>query len=186
MPNELVSPGTAVAKGLPTKTTGADESSEGTALPNFPNVAGRKTCRSCGLENAADADTCARCRKALVGNRLAVTSGIYAVQKPAGVVEDVEELKAAIVTDLGGESELTTLERAYVGHLGDVEVTLQLLMQDIEARGLLTPVGGVRRVYDQLLSGIDRWDKLAQRLGLKRRTKRVPTIDEYVRQKAPR
>jgi hypothetical protein len=136
--------------------------------------------------NPPEADACVSCRKVLVGNRLAVTAGVYAVQKPAAVVEDVERMKAAITVDLGGESELTELEKAYVGRLGDVEVTLQLLMMDIEARGLLTPAGSVRKVYDQLLSGIDRWDKLAQRLGMKRRARRVPTVGEYVTQMARR
>ena len=63
--------------------------------------------------------------------------------------------------------------------LAEVEVTLRLLAHDIAGRGLLTPSGGVRRVYDQLLAGVDRWDKLAQRIGVKRRVRDV-TFDAAI------
>ena len=46
---------------------------------------------------------------------------------------------AQVVTDLGGEGELSALERAYVAKLRDLEVTQRLLMADIAYRGLVTP-----------------------------------------------
>src|SRR5262249_10134053 len=105
------------------------------------------------------------------GNQAAVQTGIYSVRKRAEVQARVAAFTGGIVSDLGGESELSTIERAYIDKLGDVEVTLRLLADDIASRGLLTPVGGVRRAYEQFLRGIDRWDRLAQRLGMKRRAK---------------
>jgi hypothetical protein len=109
----------------------------------------------------------------LTGNQVARRVGLYARQQPEGLREDVERLTAGIVADLGGEGELSTLERAYVNKIGDVEITLRLLAHDIARRGLLTPSGGVRHVFDSLLAGIDRVDRLAQRLGMRRRSKHV-------------
>lgn len=120
----------------------------------------------------------------LPGNQARRTVGLYARQQPAGLREGVQDFAAGVIADLGGASELSTLEKAYVGRLGDVETTLRLLMDDIQRRGLLTHSGGVRRVYDELLSGIDRWDRLAQRLGLRRRAKQAPTLAEYLEQRA--
>ena len=50
--------------------------------------------------------------------------------------------------DLGGESELSTIERTYVGHLVGIERGLLLLGHDMAVRGPLTPVGGVRGGHD--------------------------------------
>jgi hypothetical protein len=116
------------------------------------------------------------------GNQVARQAGIYARQQPADLRERVNELTAGILSDLGGVDELSTLERAYVGRLAEVEVTLRLLAHDIAERGLLTPSGGVRRVYDQLLAGLDRWDKLAQRIGTKRRARPVQSATEIMRE----
>lgn len=111
------------------------------------------------------------------GNQAARQHGLYSRQQSEELREYVTQLKAGIVADLGGEAALSTLERAYVDRLGDVEITLQLLAADIARRGLLTHNGGVRRVYERLLSGIDRWDRLAQRIGLARRTRHVEPLD---------
>ena len=67
---------------------------------------------------------------------------------------------AQVVTDLGGEGELSALERAYVAKLRDLEVTQRLLMADIAHRGLVTPAGGVRRPFAAFLSAIDRFGRL--------------------------
>jgi hypothetical protein len=91
-----------------------------------------------------------------------------------------DQLMMGIVADLGGESELTTLQRSYIRRLGDVEITIRLLASDIATRGLLTPAGGVRNVYGAFLAGIDRFDKLAQRIGLKRGERPIPTVRQYL------
>jgi hypothetical protein len=114
----------------------------------------------------------------LPGNAAARQTGIYAQTQAPELREHVDRLTSGIVADLGGASELSTLEAAYVARLGDIETTLRLLAADIARRGLLTPSGGVRRVYDQLLAGIDRWDRLAQRLGMKRRARRLNVAEQ--------
>ena len=91
-----------------------------------------------------------------------------------------DELMAGIVSDLGGESELSTLERSYVRKIADLEITIRLATADIARAGLLTPGGRVRDTYSALLAGIDRFDRLAMRLGLKRRTKPAQTLAEVL------
>ncbi len=141
-----------------------------------------KVCRPCGTVNAADANACVRCHKILAGNRLAVTTGIYAQHHPADLRERVDRFAADVVADLGGADELSTLERAYIGRLADVEMMLRLLAQDIAEKGLMTPAGSVRRSYEQLLAGVDRWDRLAQRLGMRRRPKAIASAQEIIAQ----
>jgi hypothetical protein len=77
------------------------------------------------------------------------------------------------VADLGGEGELSTLEKATAGHLGDIHTTLRLLVNDLVVRGMFTPAGNPRKTYDAFLKGLDRWDRYCQRLGLKRRARHV-------------
>ncbi len=117
----------------------------------------------------------------LSGNQVARQSGVFAVHQSPAVLESADAFAAQVMTDLGGEGELSALEQAYVAKLRDLEVTQQLLMADIAHRGLVTPAGGVRRPFSAFLSSIDRFDRLAQRLGLKRRTRKVPSAHELLR-----
>ena len=117
----------------------------------------------------------------LPGNQVARQSGVFAVHQPPELLESADAFAAQVVADLGGEHELSALERAYVAKLRDLEVTQQLLMADIAHRGLVTPAGGVRRPFAAFLSAIDRFDRLAQRLGLSRRARQVPSAHELLR-----
>ena len=156
----------------------AESPDAGAAPPRLNGNGDGWRCPTCGNgPHPLDADLCAR-GHFRAGNQVARQLGLYARQQPAELRERVDRLTAGILSDLGGEDELSTLERAYVGRLADVEVTLRLLAHDIAERGLLTPSGGVRRVYDQLLAGIDRWDRLTQRIGVKRRARRVSSAME--------
>jgi hypothetical protein len=132
---------------------------------------------ACGAgRHAQDPHRCARGHVA-VDNSIARQTGIYARVPPPEVKEAVEQLVAGVVSDLGGTSALSTIERGYIEKLGAVDATVRLLAHDIAARGLLTESGGVRRVHDAFLNAIDRWDRLAQRLGTKRRPRRVDTLE---------
>ena len=87
---------------------------------------------------------------------------------------------SGIASDLGGASELSTLENSYVSKLGDIDITIRLLTHDIAVNGLLTPGGRVRDVYDKLLAGLAAFDRYAQRVGLERRAKRVPSLSDVL------
>jgi hypothetical protein len=57
--------------------------------------------------------------------------------------------------------------------LRSLELRARLLDADLEEHGLMTPSGGVRKAHKAFLEAVVVWDRLAQRLGTKRRAKRV-------------
>jgi hypothetical protein len=155
------------------------------APPFAPN--GGVVCPQCGAVNPPGAKVCKatpKCGSFLPANQAAKTTGIHVRSQPPNLKEHAAELMAGVTSDLGGEAELTTLENSYVRKLGDIDITLRLLTHDIAVNGLLTPGGRVRDVYDKLLSGLAAFDRYAQRLGLERRTKRVQSISDIMREHA--
>jgi hypothetical protein len=92
---------------------------------------------------------------------------------------NADELKDQIVADLGGLENLSALELSYVRKIADVEVTLRLLLAEIQRGGMFTSGARVRDVYAALLAGLDRFDRLAQRVGLRRRAKSAPDIRDW-------
>jgi hypothetical protein len=99
---------------------------------------------------------------------------------PPDLRGQLDAFRAGLEDDQGGAAELTTIGSGYVRRLTQLEACLSLLIADLETRGLLTARGRVRNSYMLLLQSIDRWDKLAQRLGMTRRTKRLPSLQEYL------
>jgi hypothetical protein len=97
----------------------------------------------------------------------------------------VDEFRAAVITDRGGPSELTTVEAAYIRRLSEVEAVARLLAADLAARGLTTPRGRVRSTMSRWLETLDRWDKFAQRVGVTRRARAVETLRDYLRTARP-
>lgn len=143
-----------------------------------PSPVGSVVCARCQTSNPTDAELCSRCKSFLPANQLQRTHGVYAkTPPPADLREKVDELRAGVIADRGGESELSTLELSYVEKLGDIDVTIRLLTHDIAVNGLLTKSGGVRGVYDKLLAGLAAFDRYAQRVGVERRPKGVHPLD---------
>jgi hypothetical protein len=128
-------------------------------------------CPRCGTKHEPGAPRCAACRGFLPGNQAARTHGLSARHVPADLRMDADQLKDNIVSDLGGLENLSALEISYVRKIADTEVMLRLLLHSMVNGGVLTSGGKVRDVYPAFLAGIDRFDRLAQRIGLKRRQK---------------
>jgi len=143
-----------------------------------------QSCPHCQASIGPDRDACSACGRFQPQNQAAVKAGIYSVQKGAAVRECADSLTRGIVSDLGGETELSTLQLSYVHKLADLEVVIRLLSADIVRRGLLTPAGAVRNTHPQLLATLTLFDRYASRLGLGRRAKSVMTLDQYIVQKA--
>ena len=57
---------------------------------------------------------------------------------------------------------------------------LTLLADDLNRRGLLTSRGRMRSTYQAYMLAVDRWDRLAQRLGVERRQRAVNSFHEAV------
>lgn len=163
--------------GDPAETVESTPSAEN-ARPSDSQRVGDVICARCQTLNRADDQLCSRCKSFLPKNQLQREHGIYSrLPPPADLREKVDDLRAGVISDRGGDSELSTLERSYVEKLGDIDVTIRLLTHDIAVHGLLTKSGGVRGVYDKLLAGLAAFDRYAQRIGVERRAKVVHPLD---------
>ena len=85
-----------------------------------------------------------------------------------------------ITEDLGGDVELTGIERGMVRETARVEVIVASLGQELLTNGTLTEKGHARQATAVYLSVLDRYIKLASTLGLKRRARRVATLAEVL------
>lgn len=145
---------------------------------------------SCGAPvHAARAGMCAK-GHALPGNRLAFKTGVRSFENrgPAALPDmlrlSVEEFREAVITDRGGALELSTLEAAYIRRLGEVETVARLLASDLASHGLTTSRGRVRGTFSRWLECLDRWDRLAQRVGTDRRARAV-SLSDYLSKAVP-
>jgi hypothetical protein len=131
---------------------------------------------ACGAgQHPNDSERCAR-GHALVNNGLARTTGEYARQHPADVVERADALLEGLVADLGGEDEMTALERAAASKLRAVEILFENNIRVFVAEAPGSKLG--QRAHDNALSAIDRFVRLAGLLGTKRRARQVGNLAE--------
>ena len=117
----------------------------------------------------------------------ALKHGVHSYEKhgasalPDVLRQTVEQFREAVIADRGGASELSTLEAAYIRRLSEVETVTRLLASDLVQRGLMTAKGRVRGTFTRWLEALDRWDRLAQRIGVQRMAKPALTLDAYLR-----
>ena len=130
-------------------------------------------CRRCGTAFEPGAGRCVKCKSFAFANQEARGLGLQAHHHPVELRMTADELMAGVASDRGGDADLSTLERAYIRKLGDLEICIRILTENIAGQGLLTPGGRVRDVYDKLLVGLDRFDRYAQRVGITRKAKRI-------------
>ena len=114
----------------------------------------------------------------LRGNSGAVKSGAYRAGLRAGGIPselllEMTAFREAVSADRGGLEQMTEIERGYTRRLVELETFCRLLVGDIQARGIVTKAGRVRNSYTLFLSTCDRWDRIAGKLGMDRREKRL-------------
>jgi hypothetical protein len=93
-----------------------------------------------------------------------------------------ERFKAQVLSDLGGE--LSEIELGLVEMLCSTKSILNLLAADMQRNGMMTPRGRLRATYQAWLKASSRYEKLASKLGLKRRAKPAQTLDSYLAERA--
>jgi hypothetical protein len=117
------------------------------------------------------------------GNQAARTHGVRAFETrgesalPADLRVSVDEFRAQIIADQGGFSELTAVQAGYIRRLSELEATARLLAADLTQHGLFTSKRRVRSTYNRWLETLDRWDRIAQRVGAERRARQVDPIE---------
>jgi hypothetical protein len=156
------------------------DAADSSATPFYANGDGGGWRCICGAgPHASLPDRCAAGHPA-PGNEIAVQHGAYRRTPLPDVRADVEAMVAGIVSDLGGESALSTLQRRTAAKLAGLEAQWQMFEHDIAVNGILTPSGGVRRVHEAMLRTFYAWDRAAQRIGLDRRARAVNFHDRLV------
>lgn len=146
---------------------------------------GAETTETPGAESVAVGQTRRDPRgRFLPGNDAARTSGVRMFmdrgELPMELRPALDRFVAQVTTDQGGDAELTAIRGGYVRRLAELEGCLLLLTLDLQTRGLMTARGRVRNTYTLFLQTLDRWDKLAQRLGMGRVAKPAPTLAELI------
>jgi hypothetical protein len=144
-----------------------------------------EACRCGAPAHASDPERCA-VGHVLAGNTAAQTHGAWSFERgrgreslPALMRDSVDGFRESIISDLGGEANLTTLQAAYVRRLSELEAVTRLVAADLAKRGLLTPKGRVRPTVAKWLEVLATWDKYAQRVGIERRARPV-TLTEAI------
>ena len=162
----------------PTGTTHITTGAEATKAPPI--------CRCGATElHASNTHMCAN-GHFIAGNTARRLHGVRAFETtgrlPDVLRQTVEEFRESVIADRGGSSELSTLEAAYVRRLSEAETVARLLAADLAARGLFTPKGRVRNTFQRWSEAVGLWDRLAQRVGVDRRSRPVPSLRDYLAQ----
>jgi hypothetical protein len=122
----------------------------------------------------------------IAGNTARRLHGVRAFETtgrlPDVLRQTVEEFRESVIADCGGQSDLSTLEAAYVRRLSEAETVSRLLAADLATRGLFTPKGRVRNTFQRWTEAVSLWDRLAQRVGVGRRAHLVPSLRDYLAQ----
>ena len=144
-----------------------------------------------GHLNEPGANRCATCGITVPLTRLAEQHGATTLERrgvgalPPTFQAVRQERVDRMLVDLGGAENLSELERGLVERAGQLSAMLDLFEADFEARGMWTARGRQRSSVAAYLSTLDRYDRLAMRVGLARRAKQVPqqTPADYMRRK---
>ena len=143
-------------------------------------------CRHCGAgPHPTHAGICEK-GHAMRGNQLHRVHGAYSFRDrgdaaiPADRRKTADDMIAGIVADKGGEANLSTLKHEYIQQARTLRVMLDLIGNYLVQNGLTTPRGRIRSAVNKYLEVFDRFDKAAQRIGLEREARQIPSLREYL------
>ena len=115
------------------------------------------------------------------GNQVARRHGLYAESLAEALAENRRTFEQQSVVDDGGESEVATRRRSLHGYRARLHVHIEQLSGAIERFGLFDRRGRLRTAWLQRLEGlIARAQAIDTTLGLDRRQRKVPTLDEVL------
>jgi len=100
---------------------------------------------------------------------------------PPDVVEYLIAFKGEVTADLGGEGELSAIQRGLVGSLAELEAARLLLLDFALRQGVETKRG--REALAHHGATVDRWARVAKLLGLKREPKPTQNLADYLAQR---
>ena len=117
------------------------------------------------------------------GNTAALIHGGRRMQLGPGAARDKAErvaLRDLVLQDLGGETEVSAVMRELVEDFAGAVVLRDLAYSHIAANGPLTKAGRRRAVVGLYLEASGRVERLAARIGTRRRPARIPSLAEHL------
>ena len=163
-------------RGLPNDVQTASSSSErGSAVPSdLAGKPGANTVRcSCGAQvQASGRGQCPRCGRFLAGNEVALVHGVRQLQERqrhgwSSPLDDARrrEILGAVLADLGGPEECSTVLREIVADFAAAVVLRDTAFGHLAVVGPLTRAGRRRAVVDLYLQASQRAERLANQIG---------------------
>lgn len=147
---------------------------------------GTVTCRRCQLENARGSDRCVRCGSLLAGNKAALSHGLRSAGLPVSLQhlrDEVAEFEHAALIDEGDGDAVTARKRSLIGYRARLHRRIVQLDDALELKGLLDGRGRLRASWlQQLQSLVTAAKAIDAMLGLERKQRRVPTLEEIIRE----
>lgn len=135
----------------------------------------------CADATALDAPQRDERGRLLPGNSIRASHGLFSERDLANLRAEVQDWLARALVDEGGELEVTTRRRALLEYRARLHRRIAQLDNALEVKGLFDKRGKLRVAWLQQLTGLINGAKaLDQVLGLARRLKRVPSLDEHV------
>ena len=122
------------------------------------------------------------------GNTAALTHGLYSQRARLALLPGQESQLAAIAedrmelfNDLGGIEHAGLLKRKAANKTLELETIADTLIANLIREGVLTAKGKSRAALSAYLSVVDRLMRLYSMLGLERRAKQVPSIEDFIK-----
>lgn len=123
------------------------------------------------------------------GNAAALTHGTRSARVQAGLLPQqaeaaalLAEREASIVADLGGVEVLSAVAAGQARRHVRLELLEDFCWQNVLAGGVFTAKGRQRAAVSLLLTINDKLQRSASALGLERKARRVPTVEDYLRE----
>ena len=162
---------------------------EPAAPPEVARTSGPETVRcTCGADvKPAGKGQCPDCGRFLPANTGALIHGGRRLELGRGTRLDEArrvEIRDAVLEDLGGRDEVSEVMHQLVEDFSAAVVLRNVAWQHIAAVGPLTKAGRTRAVVNLYLSASARAERLANQIGTKRKPVPVPSLTEYLEQRA--
>lgn len=113
--------------------------------------------------------------KGVPGPRLLTGDRAMTLLEQPDVAEAHRARAEAITADLGGMSQLSAVQVPLVAELARLQLVTDSLGADVLARGTMTGKGRTRAAVTLWLTCVEKQQRLAQLLGLERRSRSLPT-----------
>jgi hypothetical protein len=125
---------------------------------------------------------CRQCKAFLPGNASRLKTGLRRFRRTAALPEDlrqsIEDFRAQLIADQGGLDELSAVRGGLIRLLVGAETAFRLAGNELSRQGGIHTPGG-RLAFDRLLTASQTWTRIAEKLGIERRARRLTLVEQF-------